>query len=105
MSFMKPEIRFGPWIEIQGPAGTEFFPAYAFEDIKPYYDGPNFEIKIIEGYGARFHASGLYLDCINWAVFKTKKEARKYLAKEKARYTHQPMKKTKKMTNKKNDND
>jgi hypothetical protein len=61
--FMRPEIWFGRWIEIEGPHGTEFFPYEVFEDIKSDYDGPDFEINVIEGYGARFSAPGLYLDC------------------------------------------
>jgi len=86
MPFMEPEIRFGRWIEIEGPHGIEFYPYEVFEDIKPYYEGPDFEINVIEGYGARFSAPGLYLDCTDWVVFDTEEEARKYLAEEEALY-------------------
>jgi antirestriction protein ArdC len=85
-NWMRPETWFGRWVEIEGPHDTEIFPYEVFKDIKHHYNGPEFEIKIIEGYGARFSAPGLYLDCTDWVIFDTEEEARKYLAEEEARY-------------------
>ena len=38
-------------------------------------------VKLIRGYGARFSAPG-YMDCTEWCVFKTLKEAKDYLKEQ-----------------------
>jgi hypothetical protein len=93
MPFMEPEIVFGRWIEVDGNVGTEFIDADLVGDIEPY-QGPAIaipeplatycenrtatEIKVVQGYGARFSAPG-YLDHTDWCVFETEKEAQDYL--------------------------
>lgn len=93
MSFMEPQIVFGRWVEVEGNIGTEFVDADLVGEIEPY-QGPAIpipealdmycenctvtEIKVIEGYGARFSAPG-YLDRTDWAVFETEEEAQEYL--------------------------
>jgi hypothetical protein len=124
MAFMEPQIEFGKWYEIDGPAGTEFIPADlvgsvtiekpdgakrvttpTLDDLQEYDrvmgraaedegDSVRFpipsllkdfcenreawRIDLVEGYGARLSASG-YMDCTEWSVFETEKEARDYL--------------------------
>lgn len=52
------------------------------ENIIRYTEIPNVNyvdrITLIRGYGARLSMPG-YLDCTEWCVFKTLREARKYL--------------------------
>lgn len=92
MPFMEPQIVFG-WVQVEGNIGTEFIDADLVGDVEPY-QGPSIpvpeplatycenttatEIKVIEGYGARFSAPG-YLDRTDWAVFSTEEEAQEYL--------------------------
>ena len=92
MSFMEPQIVFGRWVKIEGDF-TEYVDADLIGEIEPY-QGPSIlvpepiadycenrtttEIKVIEGYGARFSAPG-YMDCTPWTVFKTEDEAQEYL--------------------------
>jgi hypothetical protein len=96
MSFMQPQIVFGRWIEVDGNVGTEVIDADLVGDIEPY-QGPAIpipklladycenrtatEIKVIEGYGARFSAPG-YMDCTPWTVFETEEEAQEYLEEQ-----------------------
>jgi hypothetical protein len=93
MPFLEPEIVFGKWIEVDGNQGTEFIDADLVGEIESY-QGPAIpvpaelsdycenrtvtEIKVIEGWGARFSASG-YMDCTPWCVFETEKEAQAYI--------------------------
>lgn len=43
-----------------------------------YYEGDVQSVSVREGYGARLSAPG-YLDCTEWTVFDTEKEAQAYL--------------------------
>lgn len=93
MPFMQPQIVFGRWVQVEGNVGTEFIEADLVGDVEPYH-GPAIsipetladycenrtvtEIKVIEGWGARFSAPG-YLDRTDWAVFPSQNEAQAYL--------------------------
>jgi hypothetical protein len=102
-SFMKSEITFGVWAEIDTANGTWFVPAEVLgviprelgvvyeeqEDLEAvglgginfsdYTEGGEFvSVEFREGYGARLSAPG-YLDCTDWTVFKTKEQAEAYI--------------------------
>jgi hypothetical protein len=93
MSFLEPQLVKGEWVEVDGPAGTEWIDADLVGTAEPY-QGPAIpipesladycenrtvtEVKLIEGWGARLSAPG-YLDCTPWTVFSTEEEAQKYL--------------------------
>jgi len=68
------------WHKIDGSNGIDYSPAdiFSLEEAKDDYIGEVWEAKTIWGYGARMTASG-YLDCTDWAVFDTEKEAVNYL--------------------------
>ena len=70
MSFMQPQIVFDEWYEVETDDGMTFLPV---DDVG--YDSRR---RIINGYGARLSAPG-YLDCTEWTVFDTEKEAREFL--------------------------
>lgn len=104
MSFMQPQIVFGKWLVFETRGGVEVFPddlipehrlgvnQALFEeddperfnslvaDIAAYrqHEGRVYFFFLREGYGARLSAPG-YLDCTEWVVFDSKKEAKKYL--------------------------
>jgi len=98
MSFMQPVIEFGKWYEIDTMNGTSFVPfdvigeinqsflgnppsSYARKRVADYVDCDVKDINTIEireGFGARLSASG-YLDCTEWTVFDSEKEAKEYL--------------------------
>jgi hypothetical protein len=48
------------------------------ETIQQYTEGTPQSWENIKGYGARLSAPG-YLDCTEWSVFDTEREAREYL--------------------------
>lgn len=76
--FMQQEIVKGDWIEIDGSQGVVAFPAehYGVDQARAEYDGDIFVVVTRKGaYGARMSAPG-YMDCTDWMVFKTLKEAR-----------------------------
>ncbi len=93
MPFMEPQIVFGRWVQVEGNIGTEFIEADVVGEIEPY-QGPAIptpdsladycentkvtEIKVIEGWGARFSAPG-YLDRTDWCVFQSEEEAQEFL--------------------------
>ena len=69
MPFMEPQIAFGKWVQIEGSVGTEVIDAELVGEIEPYHgeaipipeslepfceNGKVTEIRVIEGYGARF---------------------------------------------------
>ena len=99
MPFLEPQVVFGKWIEVTGPAGTEFIEADLVGEIEehssekaiplpaalaPYCENIEAsEIRIVEGWGARLSAPG-YLDCTAWSLFKTEQEAQKFLRQEQA---------------------
>jgi len=47
-------------------------------DLEDYVDGKYIEHWEIIGWGARLSAPG-YLDCTDWSVFDTEREAKEYL--------------------------
>lgn len=81
MSFMERQIEHGQWIEVDGPAGIEIFPADMFteDEAKGNYSyGEPWSVETVTGYGARLSAPG-YLDCTEWTVFETEAEAEEFL--------------------------
>lgn len=96
-SFMQQQItRKISWIQIDGNQGTTFVAAEdvadsgllvgestddedVIERYADYYDGHDIHtIGLIEGFGVRLSAPG-YMDCTEWSVFETEKEAQEYL--------------------------
>jgi hypothetical protein len=95
MAFMEPQIELGDWIEVDGPAGTEFIPADLVGEIEEYHGAlaalpesismycenrQAWHIRRLESrWGARLSAPG-FMDATSWAVFETEEEARAHLA-------------------------
>ena len=109
--FMKPQIEFGEWLEVDGACGIEAIPADligglswmkydvdydtdcmeedsnlrstldALEDFIESNIDDVTSIKLLEGYGARLSAPG-YMDSTPWTVFKTREEAEEFLREE-----------------------
>jgi len=91
MSFMKKEVCFGLWIEVETNAGTECIDAdvifnthtlregdrVKWEDIKDYIKGKELVgiPEVVRGYGARMNAS----DCTEWTLFGERQEALDFL--------------------------
>lgn len=97
MSFMQKQITIkSKWLRVETTHGTEFIPSELvngvatcaaddvenmpiwFNKVQEYTEGEPQEWEWIEGYGARMSAPG-YMDCTEWAVFDTVKEAEDYL--------------------------
>lgn len=102
MGFMQGEITEKTlWYEVDGPYGTEFIPhylvgdSYSINELTLNSEGyriipaPLSEyclntkaynrsdaIRVVNGYGVRSSAPG-YLDCTEWAVYSSKREAEK----------------------------
>lgn len=100
MSHMQPSFRYGLWLKFSGHQGTEF--VYAddfgtvlrpgrvlsaddeefqslFGEMKEYVEfGDPESVEAVEGWGARMTAPG-FLDCTEWCVFPTKREAEAYV--------------------------
>ena len=109
--FMKPQIEFGEWLEVDGACGIEAIPADLIgglswmkndvdydtdcmeedSDLRNVLDAledfieSNLDdvtsIQLIEGYGARLSAPG-YMDSTSWTVFKTREDAEEFLREE-----------------------
>ena len=107
--FMKPQIEFGEWLEVDGACGIEVIPAdlvcipkwmtpdfdydcmeedsdlrnvlSALEDFIESNVDDVTSVQLIEGYGARLSAPG-YMDATAWTVFKTRDEAEEFLREE-----------------------
>ena len=109
--FMKPQIEFGEWLEVDGACGIEAIPADmiggvswmkydvdydtdcmeedsdlrnvldALEDFIESNVDDVTSIQLIEGYGARLSAPG-YMDSTSWTVFKTREDAEEFLREE-----------------------
>jgi hypothetical protein len=104
MSFMQPQVEFGEWHAVEGPAGNEWVPADLVGDLdeqfNPYVSGQGYVnpalpipaalrdycenrqawvIARVKGWGARLTAPD-YMDCTAWVVFDSEQEAREYLA-------------------------
>ena len=109
--FMKPQIEFGEWLEVDGACGIEAVPAdligglswmkydvdydtdcmeedsdlrrivEALEDFIESNIDDVTSIQLVEGYGARLSAPG-YMDATAWTVFKTRDDAEEFLREE-----------------------
>lgn len=93
MAFMETQIVKGEWVQAELRDGsTEWISTENLNggrkfgiDIVTlralgYFSGPVRSAMIIDGFGVRLSAPG-YLDCTEWVVFPTRKEAKEY-AKE-----------------------
>jgi hypothetical protein len=85
VAFMQRQItQKSKWFQVETSQGTDFIPADiagtnpAIEDLTDYCEGIPVSFEVIEGYGARLSAPG-YMDCTEWTVFETEKEAQDYL--------------------------
>lgn len=85
MPFMQPQIEHGEWYIVEATQGTfavhaGWGPTYntSLMDLRPYVDGMPISYERVTGYGARLSAPG-YLDCTDWTVFDTEREAKEYL--------------------------
>lgn len=94
MAFMEPQVEYGQWLEIDTTNGTEFIPADLIsldielnetseneehlEEVAQYCEGEPQSVKLREGWGCRLSAPG-YMDCTEWSVFETEKEAKEHL--------------------------
>ena len=109
--FMKPQIEFGEWLEVDGACGIEAIPAdliggvswmkndvdydtdcmeedsglrNVLDALEDFIESNIYDVtsvQLIEGYGARLSAPG-YMDCTAWTVFKTRDEAEEFLREE-----------------------
>jgi len=85
MGFMQRQIT-GKciWFQVETSQSTEFIPDDVagsnpdLEDLIDYCEGIPVSFEVIQGYGARLSAPG-YMDCTEWTVFETEKEAEEYL--------------------------
>lgn len=77
MAFMQRQIEHGAWWEVETDNDGTY---YAPIDVEPedVAGGHIASVKRITGYGARLSAPG-YMDCTDWCVFETEKEAVEYL--------------------------
>jgi hypothetical protein len=81
MAFMQQQVtNKRSWWEVDGTNGTEWFDQEDFteKEARDNYQGKVWSSKPREGFGARLSAPG-YLDCTEWSVFDTEKEAWDYL--------------------------
>lgn len=85
MAFMQRQVtEKQKWYQVETSQGTEFvsfdllgnYPD--IHDITAHCEGSPITWEVIEGYGARLSAPG-YLDCTEWSVHDTEKEAEDYL--------------------------
>ena len=97
MAFMEPQLEFGNWIEVDGPAGTEFIPADLVGEIEEYHgelaalpetismyfeNRQAWHIRRQENrWGCRLSAPG-FMDATPWTVFETEEEAQEYLQEQ-----------------------
>ena len=89
MGFMQKQVTNKmKWFEVETSQGTEFIQSDIFSsdatiesvaDLIDYCEGIPVSFEVIEGYGARLSAPG-YMDCTEWTVFETEKQAQDYLA-------------------------
>ena len=109
--FMKPQIEFGEWLEVDGACGIEAIPADLIGGVSWMKNDVDYDtdcmeedsnlrnvldaledfiesnlddvtsVQLVEGYGARLHAPG-YMDATSWTVFKTREEAEEFLREE-----------------------
>ncbi|MFO0964631.1 MAG: hypothetical protein U0793_03460 [Gemmataceae bacterium] len=100
MAFMEHDIQHSLWYLVDGPCGSESIPHDLVGDFWPFPHVRELElggnvpvpaelsdycenrtchsIRLRDGWGARFSAPG-YMDCTEWSVFDTEREAREYL--------------------------
>lgn len=75
-----PMMQLDTWYEV-GEEGTEGVNTFA-SNIAQYTNSnieDIYEVCITKGWGVRLSAPG-YMDCTEWSVFSTEKQARDYLA-------------------------
>lgn len=79
---MQQQIQNDLWWKVEGNEGTYYVPAEYFgrSEAMSNYPGQATHCRKIRGWGARLSAPG-YMDCTEWCVFKTKKEAKEYIHK------------------------
>jgi hypothetical protein len=86
MGFMQRQVTEKKlWWEVETTHGTEFLPVESIgkepadsDAFADYREGDVLSWEQREGFGARLSAPG-YLDCTEWSVFDTEKEAQEYL--------------------------
>lgn len=89
MAFMEPEIFHGHYYEIETTHGTEYVPVEAsgfvnsLDELTDYLSGSPINSEdglpeAQEGWIFRLSAPG-YMDCTEWCVADSEKEAREYL--------------------------
>lgn len=84
MSFMQRQIDLGDWYVCETIYGTEVVDAELVnakttEDLQMYCEGTVKSFELVKNkFGARLSASG-YMDCTDWVIFDTRKEAQEYL--------------------------
>jgi len=109
MAFMKPQYCKGDWIEVEGSEGTTFLPADlvglpddwsfvsnryritnrgddGFDTVAAFYEEYTLggldsisAVSYVAGMvGCRLSAPG-YLDCTEWSIFATEREAREWI--------------------------
>lgn len=82
--FMQPQLVYGDWCEVSSTDGIFFVPRDVAgenptpENLDDHIEGDYIEHKLLSGWGARLSAPG-YLDCTDWAVYKTEEEAKRFL--------------------------
>ena len=78
MSFMEHQIEFGEWFIYESKDGGIYAIEHDLMDCISEDEVSEVVNQRIEGWGARLSARG-YLDCTEWIVFDTKKDACDYL--------------------------
>lgn len=83
MSFMQPQIVRDHFQVIENTTeGTIICPTFACvfsnDDVPEEFGVDREDVTTVYGFGARLSAPG-YLDCTEWSIFDTEKEAAEYL--------------------------
>lgn len=87
MSFMQRQVVYGKWVRVESCGEITYIPREVVgqevtaETVAPYLDhevDENDDMEVVFGHGARLSAPG-YMDCTDWCVFGTDKEAEAYL--------------------------
>lgn len=84
MSFMQRQIELGDWYVCETLYGTTYVDADLVtaktnEDLQMYCEGTVESFELVKNkFGARLSAPG-YMDCTEWVVFDTEKEAQDFL--------------------------
>ena len=85
MSFMQPQVVFGWWLNFEDKEGGHSVDvdkperhSLCYRHAKQYATGEVVAAAYVEKWGARLSAPG-YMDCTEWCLFDTQKEAAQYL--------------------------